>query len=64
MFEETGVVGGICRDYCIENGLVMRAVRDGMIFCPPLIFNNNHIDELVDKLKKSLDQTHAHISKS
>ncbi|MAE37218.1 MAG: aspartate aminotransferase family protein [Pelagibacteraceae bacterium] len=64
MFEETGVVGGICRDYCIENGLVMRAVRDGMIFCPPLIFNNNHIDELVEKLKKSLDQTHAHISKS
>ena len=64
MFKETGVVGGICRDYCIENGLVMRAVRDGMIFCPPLIFNNNHIDELVDKLKKSLDQTHAHISKS
>ena len=64
MFEETGVVGGICRDYCIENGLVMRAVRDGMIFCPPLIFNNNHIDELVEKLKKSLDQTHTHISKS
>ncbi len=64
MFEEIGVVGGICRDYCIENGLVMRAVRDGMIFCPPLIFNNNHIDELVEKLKKSLDQTHAHISKS
>ena len=64
MFEETGVVGGICRDYCIQNGLVMRAVRDGMIFCPPLIFNNNHIDELVEKLKKSLDQTHAHISKS
>ena len=42
----------------------MRAVRDGMIFCPPLIFNNNHIDELVEKLKKSLDQTHDHISKS
>jgi putrescine aminotransferase len=64
MFAETGVVGGICRDYCTENGLVMRAVRDGMIFCPPLIFNNNHIDELVEKLKKSLDQTQDHISKS
>ena len=64
MFEEVGVTGGICRDYCIQNGLIMRAVRDGMIFCPPLIFNNNHIDELVEKLKKSLDQTHDHISKS
>ena len=64
MFEETGVTGGICRDYCNQQGLIMRAVRDGMIFCPPLIFNNNHIDELVEKLKKSLDQTHDHISKS
>jgi len=64
MFEDTGVVGTICRDYCIQNGLVMRAVRDGMIFCPPLIFTNDNVDELVDKLKKSLDQTHNHISKS
>ena len=64
MFEDTGVVGTICRDYCIQNGLVMRAVRDGMIFCPPLIFSNDNVDELVDKLKKSLDQTHNHISKS
>ena len=63
MFEDTGTVGTICRDYCIENGLVMRAVRDGMIFCPPLIFNNNHVDELCEKLKTSLDQTLDHISK-
>ena len=27
MFEDTGTVGTICRDYCIENGLIMRAVR-------------------------------------
>ena len=64
MFEDTGRVGTICRDYCIENGLIMRAVRDGMIFCPPLIFSKNHIDELVEKLKKSLDQTHNHINKN
>ena len=64
MFEDTGTVGTICRDYCIENGLIMRAVRDGMIFCPPLIFSKNHIDELVEKLKKSLYQTHNHINKN
>ena len=27
MFEETGVTGSICRDYCIQQGLIMRAVR-------------------------------------
>jgi putrescine aminotransferase len=63
MFEDTGTVGTICRDYCIKNGLVMRAVRDGMIFCPPLTFSNDNVDELVEKLKSSLDQTLNHISK-
>jgi putrescine aminotransferase len=63
MFEDTGTVGTICRDYCLENGLVMRAVRDGMIFCPPLTFSNDNIDELIEKLKKSLDKTLEHISK-
>ena len=41
----------------------MRAVRDGMIFCPPLIFSNDNVDELIEKLKKSLDKTLEHISK-
>ncbi len=63
MFEDTGTVGTICRDYCLENGLVMRAVRDGMIFCPPLTFSNDNVDELIEKLKKSLDKTLEHISK-
>ncbi len=63
MFEDTGTVGTICRDYCLENGLVMRAVRDGMIFCPPLTFSNDNVDELIEKLKKSLDKTLDHISK-
>ena len=63
MFEETGKVGTICRDYCIEQGLIMRAVRDGMIFCPPLIFSNDNVDELIEKLKKALDNTFDHISK-
>ncbi len=54
--EEVGI-GGICRDYALENGLVMRAVGDSMIMCPPLIISKLEIDELVEKTKKSLDQT-------
>ena len=41
----------------------MRAVRDGMIFCPPVTFSNDNVDELVEKLKLSLDQTLNNISK-
>ena len=54
--KEVGI-GGICRDYALENGLVMRAVGDSMIMCPPLIISKLEIDELVEKTKKSLDQT-------
>jgi len=54
--KEVGI-GGICRDYSLENGLVMRAVGDSMIMCPPLIISKLEIDELIEKTKKSLDQT-------
>ena len=54
--KEVGI-GGICRDYALANGLVMRAVGDSMIMCPPLIISKLEIDELVEKTKKSLDQT-------
>ena len=30
-------VGTICRDYCFNNGLVMRAIRDTMVLAPPLV---------------------------
>ena len=56
-FADPGEVGTLCRDICISNGLVMRAVRDSMIIAPPLIMTRAHIDELIDKARKSLDMT-------
>ncbi len=58
-FAEPGDIGTLCRDICIENGLVMRAVRDTMIIAPPLVATRAHIDELIDKARKSLDMTLA-----
>lgn len=48
-----------CRDLCVRNGLVMRAVGDGMIVAPPLVSTREHIDELLEKAWRALDQTHA-----
>ena len=48
---------GLCRDYCFQNGLVMRPVGDGMIVSPPLVFEHQHVDELVEKAWKCLDLT-------
>ncbi|MCS5558787.1 MAG: aspartate aminotransferase family protein [Oceanospirillaceae bacterium] len=55
-------IGGICRDHALANGLVMRAVGDSMIMCPPLIISKAEIDELMDITKRSLDQTLAQVA--
>ena len=49
--------GMICRDACIECGLVMRAVGDTMIVSPPLVISKAQVDELVEKAWKALDLT-------
>ncbi|HSM68278.1 MAG TPA: hypothetical protein VK830_01085 [Xanthomonadales bacterium] len=46
-----------CRDFCFDNGLVMRAVGDKMIVCPPLVIEPAQVDELVDKARRCLDLT-------
>ena len=62
LFENTGEAGAVCRDYCIQNKLMMRAVRDGMIMSPSLTISDTEIDEMVSKLELSLDQTIKKIS--
>jgi putrescine aminotransferase len=57
IFPDPGEVGVLCRDLCIANGLVMRAVRDTMIIAPPLVITREQVDELVDKARRALDQT-------
>ena len=56
--------GSLCRDLSINNGLVMRAVGDTMIIAPPLIINQEQIDELIIKATKTLDDTLAAINKT
>jgi len=56
-FEPLGRVGGICRDICFANDLVMRAVRDAMVFSPPLIISKDEIDEFVRRTKHCIDLT-------
>lgn len=51
-----------CRDFCVNNGLVMRAVGNTMIMSPPLIVEDRHIDELVEKAWRCLDLTAASLA--
>ena len=58
-FDEDKGAGTICRDFLVNNGLVMRAVGDTIVTAPPLIITHEQVDELVEIAWKCLDLTQA-----
>jgi len=50
-------------DTCQKNGLIVRPILDTVALCPPLIISEKEIDELTDKLKKSLQEAKDEIMK-
>jgi putrescine aminotransferase len=46
----------------MRNDLIMRPCGDTMIIAPPLVISHSEIDELIDKVKHSLDQTAAELN--
>jgi putrescine aminotransferase len=54
-----GKAGPIVRDACINNGLMVRGIRDSLVMCPPLIVSHDQIDFMIDTIEKSLDQSTA-----
>jgi len=50
-----GQAGPMVRDFCIENGLMVRAIRDSIVMSPPLIISHAEIDRLVGTIAKALD---------
>ncbi len=44
-----------CRDHCLEQGVIVRAVRDIMVLAPPLIVTEAQIDRIVETARSALD---------
>jgi putrescine aminotransferase len=61
-FEEKQGVGTICRDFLVNNGLVMRAVGDTIVAAPPFVLSHEEADEMIEKAWKCLDLTHEAIN--
>jgi len=56
-FANGGDVGTLCRDFCFNGNLIMRATGDRMLLSPPLVISREEIDEIVAKAKKAVDAT-------
>jgi len=63
-FPDPGAVGTQCRNYCFNDGLICRAIRDTMVLAPPLVIRESEIDEIVTKLKSAIDRTAKDCGKS
>ena len=61
-YDDKGGAAIVCKDNCLKNGLVMRAVGDSMIICPPLIITKEQIDDLYDLAWTSLDESLQQLS--
>ena len=62
-FPDVGQVGTICRNYCFNSGLVSRAIRDTMVLAPPLVICESEIEEILELLKRAIDQTARDVGK-
>ncbi len=54
-FPDEGATGTKARDLSVQNGLVMRAVRDTLVISPPLIISREECGILVERARKTLD---------
>lgn len=58
-FDPVGKVGLWLFERGHEHGLIIRAIRDSIAFCPPLIVTEAEVDEIVDRFEATLADTAA-----
>jgi 4-aminobutyrate--pyruvate transaminase len=53
-------LGGYIQSRALEHGVIVRALRDAVVVCPPLIIDAAEIEELLEGLRRALDDGLAH----
>ena len=54
--DKTGKAGFEVYKICYENGVNLKATGDALVLAPPFISEKKHIDEIFDKIRKSINQ--------
>ncbi len=61
-FDPALAVGPAVQAAVLEAGVILRAIRDVVAVCPPLVITDEQIDTLFDALAKGLDKVHAKLA--
>lgn len=61
---EGGAIGAFAMQACQNHGMITRAVAgSALAFCPPLIIDESHVDEIIEKLGMSLQDTLEYVTR-
>jgi putrescine aminotransferase len=55
-FDPPGHAAARVRDHCLEEGLVVRSIREGLAVCPPLTISEPEIALLVARLQRGIER--------
>ncbi len=60
---EKAAGGAAAQKACEKNGVILRAVGgNALAFCPPLIITKDEVDDLISRVKTSLDQSFTELN--
>ncbi|AJX93966.1 aspartate aminotransferase family protein [Burkholderia pseudomallei] len=57
-YGKPGELGRMVNDALIRQGVISRAMGDAIAFCPPMIIQQEQVDEIIDRFTASLDEVH------
>ena len=60
-FDAGLMVGDRIQRKALEHGLIARVIGDRLCLCPPLIVNEQQVDQIVDGVRRSLDDVWAEL---
>lgn len=60
-FDAALAIGPFCNRRAEEHGLMVRAIGDTISFCPPLIIQQDEIEEMIARFRLALDDTWEHV---
>jgi 4-aminobutyrate--pyruvate transaminase len=60
-FRQPGRAGARAFAAALENHLIVRVIGDTVAFCPPLIINEQQVDDLVNRFSRVLDETETFV---
>ena len=61
-FDPTLKIGPWVMNKAAEHGLIVRALlNDSIAFCPPLIIDENQIDDMFDRFSRALDEAQTYV---